>query len=87
MCHGSKGGNTFAKASNINYVTSLTGSSHMWTSDGASSIYTPTSDSFRIYMFREGDHAGVQSCVAGQQPAPVRPQAHSLQRAVPFSER
>ena len=42
------------------------GSSHQWTSDGASSIYSPTSDSFRIYMFREGDTAGVPYCQGGQ---------------------
>ena len=75
VCHsGKSGGNTFGKTATVNYVTSLTGSSHMWTSDGASSIYTPTADSFRIYMFREGDHEGVQQCAPGQQPAPVRPQ-------------
>ena len=42
------------------------GSSHQWTSDGASSVYSPTSESFRIYMFREGDDAGVRTCSAGE---------------------
>ena len=71
VCHsGKSGGNTFGKTATVNYVTSLTGSSHMWTSDGASSIYTPTADSFRIYMFREGDHDSSPQCAAGQPAGP-----------------
>ena len=69
VCHNGKvgkGGPNFAARSRVNYVTSITGNSHHWTSDGASSVYSPTSDSFRIYMFREGDDAGVPTCVAGQ---------------------
>ena len=33
----------------MKYVTSIIGNSHQWTSDGASSVYSPTSDSFRMY--------------------------------------
>ena len=79
VCHsGKSGGNTFGKTATVNYVTSLTGSSHMWTSDGASSIYTPTADSFRIYMFREGDHDSSPQCAAGQ---PLVPQCAPGQTA------
>lgn len=45
----------FNRGSTVHYVTSVTGSSHHWTTDGASSIYAASSDSFRIYMFREGN--------------------------------
>ena len=47
------------------YVTSIVGSSHHWTSDGASSVYAPTADSFRIFMFREGDHNNGGNGVTG----------------------
>jgi hypothetical protein len=60
VCHG-QGWN---RGQTVNYVTSLTGNSHHWTSDGASSIYAAASDSFRIYMFREGD-----ATAYGQAPA------------------
>ena len=75
MCHGdsSSGGPNFRKHSTINYVTSITGSSHQWTSDGASSVYAPTANSFRIYMFREGDDAGVATCAPGQISTPQNP--------------
>lgn len=49
------------------------GSSHHWTSDGASSVYSPTSESFRIYMFREGDDAGVRTCSVGEFSSPQAP--------------
>jgi hypothetical protein len=51
VCHGQG----FNRGATVHYVTSVTGSSHHWTSDGASSIYAASSDSFRVYMFREGN--------------------------------
>ena len=54
-------------------ICRVTQGSHHWTSDGASSVYAPTSDSFRIYMFREGDDAGVPTAPHfNQPPKPVQ---------------
>jgi hypothetical protein len=44
--------------SKVNYVTSLEGSSHMWSSDGASSIYNASPNGFQIFMFHDGKGGG-----------------------------
>jgi hypothetical protein len=57
----------FLCGSEVNYVTSIHGNSHHWSSDGASSVFRATPTSFSVYMFHED---GQSFCPVGGQAQP-----------------